>query len=243
MGFYSDDLAYIHHSGYERFAESAGAEILKMLQQRGILSGTAVDLGCGSGIWAQMCVAAGYQAFGVDYSAAMIALARERVPSGAFVQASFLDAELPPCVVVASMSECLNYLADPRNGYDTLQTLFQRIYAALIPGGLFLFDILDWRGFPKPVTRTHFREGEDWSVASQICVEPERSLLTRHIVSFRREGAHYRRQEETHRVRLYDSAALARLLREAGFRAQVRRAYGAFRVADTERVLMAVKPS
>src|SRR5262245_16914733 len=107
---YASDLAYIHDVGHGHFARQAAPALLKLLQQHAITSGTVVDLGCGSGIWAEALVKAGYNVLGIDISAAMIDIARQRVPKAQFQVGSYLKAELPPCVAVTSIGECLNYL-------------------------------------------------------------------------------------------------------------------------------------
>jgi hypothetical protein len=56
---YRDDLAYIHDAGFDNLARHAAAVLLDSLQQRGIDRGLVIDLGCGSGILAQVLAAAG----------------------------------------------------------------------------------------------------------------------------------------------------------------------------------------
>lgn len=82
MKAYSDDLAWIHDAGFGHFAERAAPALLALFRRRGIESGLVVDLGCGSGIWAQKLVEAGYDVFGVDVSEAMIRIARRRARRG-----------------------------------------------------------------------------------------------------------------------------------------------------------------
>src|SRR5262245_40576734 len=112
---YGADLAFIHDTGYGEFARSAAPWLLKTLRDRGLTDGLVVDIGCGSGIWARELSAAGYDVLGIDQSAAMLAIARERVPRGQFRQGSFVSADLPPCVAVTAMGEILNYLFDEAN--------------------------------------------------------------------------------------------------------------------------------
>lgn len=81
---YRDDLAYIHDVGFGNLARHAAPVLLDGLRQRGVDRGLVIDLGCGSGILAQALVAAGYDILGIDISAAMIALAQQRVPNGQF---------------------------------------------------------------------------------------------------------------------------------------------------------------
>ena len=58
--------------------------------------------------------------------------------------------------------------------------------------------------------------------------DAERGTLTRRIVSFRRVGEHYRRDDELHRVRLYEPSELSDELREVGFRVRTMHGYGSY---------------
>lgn len=76
--WYKPDLAYIHDVGFRDYALNAAPGILEILKQRGIQSDLVVDLGCGSGVSAQLLIDAGYRVLGIDISEAMIAIARQR---------------------------------------------------------------------------------------------------------------------------------------------------------------------
>lgn len=137
MNAYRDDLSYIHDVGFGGFPKSAAEGLLKILGQAGITKGVIVDLGCGSGIWAQKLSDAGYEVWGFDLSPAMIRIARKRVPGGKFQTGSYLKVTLPPCDAVTSLGECFNYRFDEKNNLRGLFRLFRRVYTALRPGGYF----------------------------------------------------------------------------------------------------------
>jgi len=183
-----------------------------------------VDLGCGSGLWARELVDAGYQVLGIDISEAMITLSRKRVPEAEFRVGSLFDAEIPPCGAVTAVSEVLNYLFDEEPG--GLAPLFRRVFEVLVPGGVFVFDVLGPGQVPPGAKARGFRVGEDWAVLSEREEDAERGTLERRIVSFRKVGEHYRRDDEVHRVRLYDPSELAAELGELGFEVRTMRAYG-----------------
>jgi SAM-dependent methyltransferase len=138
---YGRDLAHSHDTGFGDFARRATLGLLRLLRRSGIRHGLVVDLGCGSGIWARALVDAGYDVLGVDISADMLAIARDRVPEARFEHASLFEAELPGCAAVTSLGECAGYAFDERSGPAALATLFARVHAALQPGGLLVFDL------------------------------------------------------------------------------------------------------
>src|SRR5262249_47428044 len=150
-----------------------------LLRQRGVLEGLVVDLGCGTGLWAYELVQAGYTVLGIDFSAAMLAIARQRVPEARFRRGSFVDAAIPPCAAVTAIGECFNYLFDPANQQETLLECFGRVYQALRPGGVFVFDIAEpGRGGGPGVHQRHF-QGDDWALLLETEEDSKAALLTR----------------------------------------------------------------
>jgi len=239
---YGEDLAYIHDVGHGDFARSAAPGLLGILRNRGITAGLVIDLGCGTGIWAQELVHAGYAVLGVDFSPSMIALARKRVPAAEFRQGSFLKIRLPSCAAVTSIGECFNYLFDGANCQKMLAGLFARIHGVLQPGGLLVFDILEPGSLPGTGLQTRFREGKDWAVLSKAEEDRKRARMTRRITTFRRIGKLYRRDSEIHRLQLYKGSELAKDLRRAGFRVTRLRGYGQMRFPGSHAGFLALKP-
>ncbi len=228
---YRDDLAYIHDAGFGGIALAAAPVLLGALCQERKKGGLVVDLGCGSGLLARAVSDAGYDVLGIDISEAMVALARNRVPRGQFRVDSLLAAQLPPCVAVTAVGECLNYLFDERNNPRALAQLFRRVYLALAPGGFFLLDAAGPGRVPGPGPRRIFAEGDDWAVLSVNEEDRRHEILTRQITTFRRVSDLYRRDQEVHRQRLLKRHDLAARLRKTGFRVRVLAGYGPLRFA------------
>jgi SAM-dependent methyltransferase len=215
-GFYGRDVAHVHDTGHGDYAREAAPDLLRRLRAAGLDGGLVVDLGCGSGIWARALLDAGFEVLGVDLSADLLAIARERAPEARFVQASVLDAELPPCAAVTAMSEVVNYAADPRLGRRTVASLMARVHDALRPGGLLLFDALA-PGFEPPARRM-WREGEGWVVLSELTDGDDPRTRTRRVIVFRRsDGGLWERSDERHPLVLHDAAEVVGDLRRAGF--------------------------
>jgi SAM-dependent methyltransferase len=237
---YGADLAYIHDVGFGDFARRAATGLLEILHCGGITDGRVVDLGCGSGIWARELLDAGYKVIGVDLSAPMIELARQKAPEARFEAASYLDVEIPPCVAVTAIGECFNYQTDARAHGAELGRLFRRVHRALRPGGHFLFDVAE-PGRGRASTGGCF-EGDDWAVLVRVEEDTRRGELRRRMTTFRRVGELYRRGEVTHVLRLYWGSELARELRGIGFRVRILCGYGAFRLPLGHVAILARKP-
>jgi SAM-dependent methyltransferase len=226
IGKYQQDLAYIHDQGFGEFANSAGPGLLKLLREHGIQSGLVVDLGCGSGIWAKYLQDHGYTVFGVDQSKAMIQLARKTAPAAKFRTGSLFDTKLPTCVAVTSLGECISYLFDQNFKKDSLLKLFRNVYNALQPGGIFIFDVMESLPYELKYPKRVYKEGKDWAILFSATCDRKKKILTRHMVTYRKVGAQYRRSEEVHQLRVLNRAIVRRELERAGFRVRYLKSYG-----------------
>ncbi len=237
---YDNDLAYIHDRGFGTFATGSGPGLLKLFQRHGIREGLIVDLGCGSGIWARKLADSGYQVIGADISPAMIELARQRVPEARFHVGSFVQFPMPACRAVTALGEVFNYLFDPNNSLRTLRQVCKKVFDALAPDGLLIFDVAEpgrCKGFGQ-----RFTEGEDWTCLVEYRQDVAKQQLIRRIISFRKTGDTYRRQEEIHIQQLYSGTVIAEMLREIGFRVRRVRSYGKYRLNPGVAAFVARKP-
>lgn len=218
--FYKQDLAFIHDSGFGGPAVSWTPVFFSVLNANHITGGLIVDLGCGSGLLAEKLHTAGYEVLGIDASPAFLAMARKRVPSARFTKASVFRTPIPRCSAVVSTGECLNYLFDSKSNRKGLASLFLRIYRALEPGGVLVFDLADPGQVPAGKTVRGFTEGKGWIVLVEKQEDYRSHILTRRIITFRKEGRKWRKGEEVHLQRLYERAEILRLLKAAGFQAR-----------------------
>lgn len=195
-----------------------------------------VDLGCGAGRWARALSESGYDVLGIDVSAPMLSLARRRAPAARFLRASLHRAELPPCDAVTALGEAIVYGASAQD----LRRLFARAFAALRPGGVFVFDVREKMPGEPPGVRLSGYEGKDWA----LVVRYDRSArrLVRRITVFRKIGASFRRSAGSHWVGLFTRAEILRELERSGFKARALSGYGRRPTADGVTAFLARKP-
>ncbi|MEO0824442.1 MAG: class I SAM-dependent methyltransferase [Cyanobacteria bacterium J06635_15] len=239
---YKEDLAYIHDVGFSDYALKSAPGIQNVLAQNNIRSGLVADLGCGSGLSALALTNAGYQVLGVDISEPLIAIARTRVPNAEFRVESLFKTDIPPCNAVISVGECFNYQFDSDSNLETLAQLFERVYAALLPGGMLIFDLAEPGQVPGGEPIRHFTEGQGWIILVEKLEDPEQSTLVRQIITFRQVGAHYRRTDEVHHLQLYAAQDIAEDLRQVGFQVQVMHSYGDYELPKAHAAFIAHKP-
>jgi SAM-dependent methyltransferase len=201
----------VHDAGFGFIARAAATSLVERLRGRDVRGGLVVDLGCGSGIAARILIDAGYDVHGVDASADLIALARERAPEATFDHVSLHDATLPGgAVAVTAMGEVLCYAG-------VNDALLARVRGSLASGGLFVFDVAtpDREGTDP---RRSWHEGDGWLVCSEAWRGPEARRLNRRIAAFTRMGeSAWSRSDEVHELELYEPAALTESLTAAGF--------------------------
>lgn len=226
MSEYRDDLAWIHHAGFSEFAESAAPGVIALLPK-----GLIVEIGCGSGILARALTDAGFEVLGIDASPAMIELARVHAPNARFEVARFADAALPPCAAIVAMGEVLNY--------GTLDDVKRFVRNASHAGELLIFDVAERGSYPAHEERRI--GGEDWSVI--VIKDSDGKHLTRRVLTFRQIDGVTRRDEEVHKVELYDREELTAILREHGFHVRTRRSYGSRRLPVGHAVYVARRRS
>jgi SAM-dependent methyltransferase len=242
---YGEDLAYIHHHGFTQSLREATPHLLALLKQHGLASGTVVDLGCGTGVWARGLTDAGYDVLGVDDSKAMLAIARKEAPRARFKQASLFEASIPPCVAVTSFGECLNY--DPGRGkalerQKAIEKLARQVFKQLQPGGLFVFDVHLRTKAPEVRRRQSEHFGEGWAIYHESEINPLGIRLLRSIVFFRKVGGKYRDGNTQHFLHLFDAARLTAILERAGFRVETMQSYGDVPLLPARMGFVASKP-
>jgi SAM-dependent methyltransferase len=239
---YLEDLAFVHDDSFGFIAEGAAHTLLERLSFQGIHEGLVVELAVGSGISSEILVANGYDVHGFDISADMIELARERAPSGEFELASLYDAEIPPCIAVTGIGEAFNYKFDPRAGFESMNAVFARVFDALDPGGVFLFDFAQ-PGRAAPRMEHHFWEGEGWHVTSETIESPADRVLQRQITTTRTINGEDRVSKELHTLALYDHEQVFAALKSAGFIPQTLATYsGLYRFGVGHGAFVAFKP-
>jgi SAM-dependent methyltransferase len=223
--FYGADQAAIHHARFGDLARAAADLVIAEVRAADIPVGRVVDLGCGSGIYARAMSDAGFDVVGIDISPDMVELARAHAPDARLAVGSVHDFDLPAGVgAVTALGEVLNYATDTRAGIDALGRLAERARAALVPGGVFLFDVAT-PGRAGPSGRTErFHDGDGWALGMHATEHD--GTLERAISIFVRDANAYRRVDEHHVLRLYEVDAVVAVLERAGFEVDVRDGYG-----------------
>ena len=112
---------------------------LERLILRHLAGGARIlDLCCGTGHGTKLLLDRGYRVDGLDGSEEMIRFAREKAPAGKFIVEDARTFTSPPVYDgVVSLFDSLNHVMN----IDELTLTFGNVHAALVGGGIFLFDL------------------------------------------------------------------------------------------------------
>ena len=142
---------------------------------------TILDLGCGSGGHSVLLAERSYRVVGVDRSAEMLAVARQKSRGGnpEFIQSSLTEIALDRQFDAAiSMFAVMSYITEN----DDLLRAFQKIRKHLRPGGLFFFDA--WFGpavlAERPADR--YKIVENGSERIIRFAHPQMDVLTHKVI-------------------------------------------------------------
>ena len=138
---YSDVFCKVYNEfGWNYYPEIFGEQLLKWLERSGIQPKTAMDLACGTGILCGILDKAGIEASGMDFSSGMIEIARENTPHIHYDVADMITYRPQRQFdLVTCTGDAVNHISD----LSDVEKIFQNVYAYLIPGGYFVFDLLN----------------------------------------------------------------------------------------------------
>lgn len=182
---------------------------------------TLLDLCCGTGTLACALARRGHELIGVDVSAEMLALAREKAEREDFpVRPMFLCQEASELDLYGTVEgaycslDALNYIPP-----DELPELVRRLHLFIEPGGRLAFDIHAPEHLRSLDGQVFADESEDALCLWRAEFDAREGALFYALDIFtRRRGELWSRECEEHAEYAHEPEALRKLLREGGFR-------------------------
>lgn len=190
----------------------------KILDREGLHPRTAVDLACGTGSVAILLAQQGLSVTGVDMAADMLTVAVQKAEEldnrPLFVCQSLQELCLPRGVDLAVCAlDSLDYITDPAD----CQEAIRRIYKALNPGGIFIFDVNTPEKLRAMDGQVFLDEDDDVYCVWRGEFDEETNVCSYGMDLFQREGKVWHRSFEEHREYAYSQAQLTQYLKAAGF--------------------------
>ena len=190
----------------------------KILEQEGVTPRTVVDLACGTGSVTALLAQKGWQVTGVDMSEDMLTVAWDKTQNmknpPRFVCQPLQRLHLPRGVDLAVCAlDSLDYITDPAD----CATAITRVYRALNPGGIFIFDVNTPEKLKAMDGQVFLDEDDDVYCVWRGEFDENTNICSYGMDLFQRSGEVWSRSFEEHREYAYSQEQLVRYLKNAGF--------------------------
>lgn len=209
---------------YDRLTQDVSYETIfgfyhKIMARYGKRPSTVLDLACGTGSMALRLAQAGYQVTGVDAAEEMLIQAAEKTmqmeknrPVFACQRMEKLSLPMPVDMAICCL-DSLNYVVDPLLCQETIA----RVYQALTPGGLFVFDINSPAKLESMDGQMFLDEDDDVYCLWRGEYDGPARLCRYGMDIFIRRGRLWQRQTEEHLEYAYTVEQLTEYIQAAGF--------------------------
>ena len=190
----------------------------QILKREGLRPRTAVDLACGTGSITALLARMGLDVTGVDMSEEMLTVAQQKTcrltPMPRFICQKLQALRLPRGVDLAVCGlDSLDYITDPAD----CEKAIARVYRALNPGGIFIFDVNTPEKLRAMDGQVFLDEDEDVYCVWRGEFDEETNICSYGMDLFQRTGRLWQRSFEEHREYAYTREQLAAYLKKAGF--------------------------
>ncbi len=189
-----------------------------ILNKENIRPRSAVDLACGTGSVALLLAQKYSRVIGVDMSEEMLTVAQQRACEQEnmplFICQKLQQLHLPVGVDLAVCAlDGLDYVLNP----DDCKEAIRRVYKALNPGGIFIFDVNTPEKLRAMDGQVFLDEDDDVYCVWRGEFDEETNICSYGMDLFQRQGDVWHRSFEEHREYAYTVEQLTEYLKAAGF--------------------------
>ena len=190
----------------------------EILDREGCSPRTAVDLACGTGSITVLLAQEGLRVIGVDLSPEMLCVAQQKAQKletpPLFVCQDLSRLRLPRGVDLAVCAlDSLDYITEP----EACAEAIRRVYQALNPGGIFIFDVNTPEKLRAMDGQVFLDEDDDVYCVWRGCFDEQENVCSFGMDLFQRSGDVWHRTFEEHREYAYTEEQLRTYLKAAGF--------------------------
>ena len=198
--------------------EATVAFYYEILNREELRPRTCVDLACGTGSVTAILAKKGLQVIGVDMSEEMLTVASQKAgeihPAPWFICQSLQELSLPRAVDMAVCAlDSLDYITEPADCKEAIR----RIYRALNPCGIFIFDVNTPEKLRAMDGQVFLDEDDDVYCVWRGEFDEDTNICSYGMDLFQREGDVWQRSFEEHCEYAYSREQLVDYLKAAGF--------------------------
>ena len=193
---------------------------MQILRREGLHPRTAADLACGTGSVTKLLAEKGYRVVAVDMSEEMLTEALQKVQDMVrlpqFICQKLQELWLPRGVDMAVCAlDSLDYITNP----DDCAEAIRRIYKALNPGGIFIFDVNTPEKLRAMDGQVFLDEDDDVYCVWRGEFDEKTNICSYAMDLFQRSDSVWHRSFEEHCEYAYSQVQLTAYLKNAGFTA------------------------
>ena len=190
----------------------------EILNKEGLNPRTAVDLACGTGSVTAILARKGLRVIGVDMSEEMLTVAQQKASElenqPRFICQPLQKLFLPRGVDMAVCAlDSLDYITDPADCEEAIR----RVYKALNPGGIFIFDVNTPEKLRAMDGQVFLDEDDDVYCVWRGEFDGQTNICSYGMDLFQRKGNVWERSFEEHCEYAYSADQLVGYLKAAGF--------------------------
>jgi ubiquinone/menaquinone biosynthesis C-methylase UbiE len=210
-------------SSYDRLTQDVDYKAIvafyqEILNQEDVHPRSAIDLACGTGSVALLLAQQYDRVLGVDMSEEMLTVAFQRAQEQGvmptFVCQKLQELRLPRAVDMAVCAlDGLDYILDPKDCKEAIR----RVYQALNPGGIFIFDVNTPEKLRSMDGQVFLDEDDDVYCVWRGEFDEATNICSYGMDLFQREGENWYRSFEEHKEYAYTVPQLTDFLKAAGF--------------------------
>ena len=198
--------------------EATLAFYYEILKREGVKPRTAVDLACGTGSIALLMARDGLRVTAVDMSEEMLCVASQKAQElpnpPQFVCQRLENLHLYRGVDLAVCAlDSLDYILDP----EVCARAICRIYKAMNPGGIFIFDVNTPQKLRAMDGQVFLDEDDDVYCVWRGEFDEDTNICSYAMDLFQRQGNIWHRSFEEHQEYAYSARQLTEMLKKAGF--------------------------
>ncbi len=201
----------------------------QILEEFKVTPKRVLDLACGTGNTTLPWAKRGYEVIGLDQSETMLEIARMKAKSLKidFVQGDMRRFILPEQVDLAvSLYDSLNYLLEAQDIQYTLDAVCQ----ALVPNGLFIFDMNTQYKLEQVEDDIFFWEGDCGDLIWKQKYDKRDGIWSIELIGYVRGDNGYVKFKELHREKAYPASKVEEMANRAGF--EVLGVYEAYKLSE-----------
>lgn len=192
--------------------------ILKIIKRYGLKHEDILEMACGTGNIAVDMAESGFNVTAFDMSEDMLSIAFDKALK-ANVKINFLmqdmrDINIPGSFgIILCLCDSINYITKEKD----LQSVFKWVYNHLKDGGVFIFDINSLYKLREIIGNNTFTHNEEdlAYIWENSIIEEDRVEF--YLTFFVRQGELYKRFDEIHIEKIYETEYIIGLLTEVGF--------------------------